>query len=244
MQNVLTILRIPLAGAAIVTVALIALGIREPVPLLAVAVCVIAFVAIGHEWLRGSRVRHRRGESYPLALARLLGANRPRYGGYIVHLGIAMLAIGAIGSSFYAVQRDYNMALGESDSLGDYRFTYVNFHSTPFSDRIEMTARFDVAKQGRDIGSLDARRTFYISHEVAATRAAIRSTPIEDFYIVPSEFTESGAAVFRVYVNPLVWWMWVAGPLFVLGSVLALSPRRRSVPATLPLPRGVRMAGV
>ena len=89
-----------------------------------------------------------------------------------------------------------------------------------------------------------ARRTFYLSHEVAATRAAIRSTPIEDFYIVPSEFGENGTAVFRMYVNPLVWWMWVAGPLFVLGTVLALSPRRRPVPTTLPLPKGVRLAGV
>ena len=77
MRNVLTILRIPLAGAAVATVGLVILGLREPLPLLAVAVCVITFVAIAHEWLRGSRVRHRRGESYPLAFARLLGANRP-----------------------------------------------------------------------------------------------------------------------------------------------------------------------
>ncbi len=245
MRNVLTILRVPLAGAAIVTIGLIILGLREPVPLLAAAVCVVSFVAIGHEWLRGTRVRHRRGESYPLALARLLGANRPRYGGYIVHLGIAMLAIGAIGSSFYSIQRDFNMSLGDTRSLGGYEFTYVDFGSRPLSDRIEMAARFDVSRQGRDIGGLYARRTFYLSHEVAATRAAIRSTPVEDFYIVPSEFGENGTAVFRVYVNPLVWWMWVAGPLFVLGAVLALSPRRRPpVPATLPLPKGVRLAGV
>ena len=192
MRNVLTILRVPLAGAAIATVGLLALGLREPLPLFAVAVCVITFVAIGHEWLRGSRVRHRRGESYPLALARLLGANRPRYGGYIVHLGIAMLAIGAIGSSFYSVQRDFNMSLGDTRSLGGYDFTYVDFGSQPFSDRIEMKATFDVTRQGRDIGGMDARRTFYISHEVAATHAAIRSTPIEDFYIVPSESGENG----------------------------------------------------
>ena len=155
-----------------------------------------------------------------------------------------MLAIGAIGSSFYAVQRDFNMSLGDTESLGGYEFTYVDFGSQPLSDRIEMVARFDVSRQGRDIGGMYARRTFYLSHEVAATRAAIRSTPIEDFYIVPSEFGENGTAVFRVYVNPLVWWMWVAGPLFVLGAVLALSPPRRPVPATLPLPKGVRLAGV
>lgn len=243
-RNVLGILRWPLAGAGLTAIVLAVLGVREPLALLAVAVCVVTFVGVGREWLRGSRTRHERGESYPLAFIRLLGANRPRYGGYVVHLGIAVLAIGVIGSSFYAVQRDFNMSLGDAASLAGYDFAYVNAASRTFSDRIETTARFDVSRGGSRVGTMDARRTFYVDHGVAATRAAIRSTPIEDFYIVPSEFTRSGDAVFRVYVNPVVWWMWAAGPLFVLGAVLALSPRRRSPPVSLPLPKGVRRAGL
>lgn len=243
-RNVLGILRWPLAGAGLTAIVLAVLGVREPLALLAVAVCVVTFVGVGREWLRGSRTRHERGESYPLAFIRLLGANRPRYGGYVVHLGIAVLAIGVIGSSFYAVQRDFNMSLGDAASLAGYDFAYVNAASRTFSDRIETTARFDVSRGGSSVGTMDARRTFYVDHGVAATRAAIRSTPIEDFYIVPSEFTRSGDAVFRVYVNPVVWWMWAAGPLFVLGAVLALSPRRRSPPVSLPLPKGVRRAGL
>lgn len=243
-RNVLVILRWPLSGAGLTAIVLAVLGVREPLALLAVAVCVVTFVGVGREWLRGSHTRHERGESYPLAFIRLLGANRPRYGGYVVHLGIAVLAIGVIGSSFYAVQRDFNMSLGDAESLAGYDFAYVNVASRTFSDRIETTARFDVSRGGSSVGTLDARRTFYVDHGVAATRAAIRSTPIEDFYIVPSEFTRSGDAVFRVYVNPVVWWMWAAGPLFVLGAVLALSPRRRSPPVSLPLPKGVRRAGL
>ena len=59
---------------------------------------------------------------------------------------------------------------------------------------------------------------------------------MEDFYIVPSEFAADGSAVFRVYVNPLVWWMWASGPLFVLGAVLAISPRRQRVTVPVALP--------
>ena len=59
---------------------------------------------------------------------------------------------------------------------------------------------------------------------MSATRAAIRSTPIEDFYIVPSEFGDDGRTVFRVYVNPLVWWMWFAAPVLLLGTLLAIFP--------------------
>jgi cytochrome c-type biogenesis protein CcmF len=242
MQNVLSALRVPLIGATIVTIGLIVVGVRQPIPLVAIAVCVIAVFGIGHEWLRGSRSRHRKGESYPVAFGKLLGANRPRYGGYIVHLGISMLAIGAIGSSFYDTQRDFNMALGGSASIGGYDFTYLDVGSRTFSDRVETTARFDVSRGGKRIEIMDARRTFYVNSGVSATHPAIRSTLIEDFYIVPSEFTETGAAVFRVYVNPMVWWMWAAGPLFILGTLLALSPRRRPAPVTLPLPKGVQLA--
>ena len=51
--------------------------------------------------------------------------------------------------------------------------------------------------------------------------------------MVPSELSEDGSAGFRVFVNPLVWWMWIAGPMFMLGTVVSLWPRRtpESVPA-------------
>ena len=91
-------------------------------------------------------------------------------------------------------------------------------------------------------GTMRARRSFYRDFRMSSTRAAIRSTPLEDFYIVPSEFDEGGRAVFRVYINPLVWWMWASGPLFVLGTLIALSPRRAPAAADLPVPPRASLA--
>ena len=241
-RTVLGVLRYPLIVAAVAAIGLAAAGVRQPVALAALAVCSIVTVGIVHEWVRGSRSRHRRGESYPVAFGRLLAANRPRYGGYVVHLAIITLAIGAIGSSFYDVQRDFSLGLGETASLGGYSFTYLDARQALFTDREEVTARFAVYDGDRYLGEMGARRTFYPSHRIAATRAAIRSTPLEDFYIVPSEFGEDGRAVFRVYINPLVWWMWAAGPLFIAGTLLAVSPRRRTAPAPLRVPRPAQMA--
>jgi cytochrome c-type biogenesis protein CcmF len=56
---------------------------------------------------------------------------------------------------------------------------------------------------------------------------------VEDFYVVPSENLADGAVGFRVLVNPLVWWMWVAGPVLLLGTVIALWPQRRPAPSTV-----------
>ena len=181
-RNVLYALRYPLGAAAVAVVILIAIGLRQPVAIVALAVIVMGGAGILHEWVRGTRSRTRKGEAYPIAFGRLLAANRPRYGGYIVHLAISMLAIGAIGSSFYSLQRDFPMSPGDTRSLGDYSFTYLGISERSFSDRDEGTARFMVRSGDRDLGIMSTTRTFYRDFRIVATRAAIRSTPMEDFY--------------------------------------------------------------
>ena len=235
-QNLVRALRYPMAVGVITAIALVAAGMRQPVAVLAFAVVAVAATGILHEWTRGTRSRHRRGESYPVAFGQLLAANRPRYGGYIVHLGILMLTIGAISSSFFSVQRDLPMRPGDTASLGAYTFTYKEVGYTSYSDRDEAVAELDVYVGDSYVGVMRPFRAIYPAFRMAATRGAIRSTPVEDFYIVPSEFDDQGGAVFRVMINPLVWWMWVSGPLMALGVVLALSPQRRPAPATRRVP--------
>ena len=227
---VLKILRYPLGLSAVAAIAIAGVGVREPVVLLALAICVMAVAGIGREWVRGTRSRHAKGEGYLAAFLTLLASNRPRYGGYVIHLAISMLAVGAIGSSFYSVQLDFTLLPGEKGSLGEYTFRYLDFSEVTHPDRDEVTGLFEVYRGGDYVGKLRARTAFYRNFRMSATRAGIRSTPVEDFYIVPSEFEDGGRAVFRVYVNPLVWWMWASGALFVLGAALALSPRKRPMP--------------
>jgi cytochrome c-type biogenesis protein CcmF len=148
-----------------------------------------------------------------------------------------MLAVGATGSSFYDVQRDFVLTTGESASLGRYTFRYDGFQQVSFADRDEATADFSLLIDGRDAGVMSTQRVYYRDFNMAATRAGIRSNPIEDFYIVPAEFGDDGTAVFRVYVNPLVWWMWASGPVLVMGMVLAVSPRRKAVRIRVPQSR-------
>ena len=80
------------------------------------------------------------------------------------------------------------------------------------------------------------KRAFYPNFNMAATSAAIRSTPVEDLYVVPSENLADGKVGFRILVNPLIWWMWVAGPVLVLGTVVALWPQARPARARARFP--------
>ena len=159
-----------------------------------------------------------------MAFMRLIAANRPRYGGYIVHLAVVMVALGVLGSSFFNPQRDVVLAEGDSAELGGYRMEYIGTRSIPFPDRTEFLSTVQVYREGQLLETMIATRTFYPSFNMASTRAAIRSTPVEDFFVVPSENLPDGSVGFRILVNPMIWWMWVAGPVLVLGTMIALWP--------------------
>ena len=220
-------LSVPVLVAVAVSVSLVALGIRKPYPLAAFGLCSLVATGIVLEWARGTRSRHRQGENFAIAFPRLLAANRPRYGGYIVHLAFILLALGVVGSSFYGIQKDVILAPGERVSIGDYELEYVNTTVVAKADRTESTTTVNAYKGGNFLETLSARRDYYPSFQMSSTQAGIRSTPVEDFYVIPSESLEDGSAGFRVFVNPLVWWMWLAGPVFILGTLVALWPRRK-----------------
>ena len=220
-------LLLPGSAAAAVVVILLLLVTRSPYALIGFGLSGMVAAGIGLEWWRGMRSRHRStGENYPLALGRLIAANRPRYGGYIVHLAVVMVGLGVLGGSLFEQQRDVVLSPGESYEIADYRLTYMDTRQEVFSDRTEYLATLEVYRDGELLEVMTARRSFYPAFNMASTLAAIRSTPVEDFYVVPSENRSDGAVGFRILVNPLVWWMWAAGPVLIVGTVVSLWPER------------------
>ena len=144
-------------------------------------------------------------------------------------LAVIMLALGITGSSFFSSQKDIAMKPGDEGSIGRYSFEYISVDETAYIDRIERKAKFKVWSGNKLLGYYSPQRTFYPKFDKSATRGAIHSSPMEDFYLVPSDFQEKGQAIFRVLINPMVWWMWAAGPVFIIGTIFALSvPRKRN----------------
>jgi cytochrome c-type biogenesis protein CcmF len=220
-------LALPALAALGTVLILTALGVRQPYALLGFGLGALVAAGIFLEWWKGARSRRRSsGESYPLAFLHLIAANRPRYGGYIVHLAVVMVALGVLGASSFNTQRDVLLAPGESATIENYRLEYLGTTATPKADRTEFVSTVEVFRDGQHLETMYPQRAFYPSFNMASTLAAIRSTPVEDFYVVPSENLPDGSVGFRILVNPLIWWMWVAGPVLVLGTVVALWPQR------------------
>ncbi len=230
----------PVTAGLITVFVLAALGLRKDYALVAFGLSAFVTTGILMEWFRGTRSRHRNsGENYVSAFVHLIWANRPRYGGYIVHLSVIMVALGIVGTSFFSTQQDVVLAPGESTTIADYELVYLGTVETPKGNRTEFSSTVEVYRDGELLDTVFPNRAFYPSFNMASTRAAIRSTPVEDLYVVPSENLPDGSVGFRILVNPLIWWMWVAGPVLVLGTVVVLWPQPSRAPAPARVPASV-----
>ena len=228
-------LMVPAGVAVLALVVLLAVGLRKEYALAGFVLASFVAAGILMEWYRGARARHRNSqENYAVAFLHLIWANRPRYGGYIVHLAVLMVTLGIVGTSFFSTQKDVVLSPGESVAVDNYEIRYLGTTLIPFGNRTEFISSVEVYRDGKLVDTISPNRAFYPDFNMASTRAAIRSTPVEDFYVVPSENLPGGDVGFRILINPLIWWMWVAGPVMVLGTVIALWPEPSRVPARVP----------
>jgi len=168
---------VPVACALLALVVLLSVGIAEK-PLAITMFSCAAFVlgSIGQEFFRGARARHAMaGEAAPLALLALMRRNRRRYGGYIVHLGIAVLFVGVAASSSFQHASELGLSPGQSTRVGAYTVRYVRSTATvtPRYDAahtgstLSLGAVLDVTKHGRHVATLDPSEGFYASDEAS-----------------------------------------------------------------------------
>ena len=228
------IVRIPLAAGGAAAVTLGALGLRSPGALLAFSLCAFTAVAIGGEFVRGSRM-HRRGEGlgWVRALWKTTVRNRRRYGGYVIHLGVVLIVIGFAGSAFRAETQEL-LEVGDSMRVGEYTLVYENLARARTDEKDVNRAEVAVLR-GRDrLTTLYPERNFHLAQGQPQSEVAIRTTPVEDLYVVVTSFDRDGAAAIRSFVNPLTWWIWAGAAVMFSGMVLLLaaeSPAGAHAPA-------------
>jgi cytochrome c-type biogenesis protein CcmF len=223
--------RAPALIAALVALALPLVGVRDAWADLGFAVCAFAAATIGYELWRGVRVRHGHGEDYLRALGMLVSRHRTRYGGYLVHFGLIVLAVGVIGSHFFQSQGEDTLRRGQSMTVAGYTLTYQGL-----SDRVEnnvevIRARFAVSRGRQHFADIaPGQQTFPNFPDQPTSLIAISTFGLSDLYVFLGAFDEtngSDSASIRVFVNPLVPLVWLGGALMLVGGVLCWWPERR-----------------
>ena len=119
---------VPAVAAAVagVALALFSDALHKPWAFALFVFATFALVGLGQEFWRGAAARRSlAGGSMASALVGVVSRNRRRYGGYIVHVGIAVLLIGIAASSSFQTNRDVELRPGESAVVDGRTITYV-----------------------------------------------------------------------------------------------------------------------
>jgi cytochrome c-type biogenesis protein CcmF len=217
------------AGIALaVGIVLLLLGAGSSwIGLLAYTFSAFVLGSIGYEFVRGTRARHAlTGGPWLAAFSELVARNRRRYGGYIVHAAIVLLAIGVVGSSAYDKVREQTLSPGQSMAIGHYGVTYKELVRRQAANATEFRALLDVRKDGSRVGTLEAGKNHYPAEDQNSNEVGIRTNYLtgEDLFVITDQINPNGTIAFKILVKPLVNLIWLSGVVFLIGSLVALWP--------------------
>jgi cytochrome c-type biogenesis protein CcmF len=222
---------VPAIAAAAVLAGALAVGLRDAGSLGILTLAVLVGTIMLEEVVRGARARARtRSEDLATATWRLATRNRRRYGGYVVHLGVLVMAVAIAVSSGLARDRTVTLTPGESATIGAYTLTHDRLVVEPLADdpRVIET-RAEIGYEGPQSGRLGTALRDYPNSAAAIATPAVRTSLGEDLYVtLLASDPGTGAVTLHVFVNPLVVWIWMGGAVVGLGSAFAIWPERRS----------------
>ena len=233
----------PLLATAAVPVLLFVLGIRDALPLVGFALCTFVLATIVQEFARGASARRRiTGESWLRALINLTQKNQRRYGGYIVHLGIIMMALGIIGNTFFQLETQGTLKRGESLTIKNYVLTYQGLRQVAQPTHTEVLAPLMVTRDGKNIGVVQPQKNLYFkTPDQPTSEVGLRIFPAEDLYAVLAGWEGNGeSASFKVFVNPLMIFLWLGGLVLALGTLTSLWPHTQAMRVSASMPSSVQ----
>jgi len=221
----------PAVAALAVGVILIALGAGSSTAgLLAYTFSAFALAAIVLEFARGTRARKALGApSWWSAFSGLVARNRRRYGGYVVHAAVILLAIGVAGSSAYGATKIQHLQRGDTMRIRGYTLTYLGSVERRAANHLELRARLAVTENGKRTGTIMAGKNSYFAEDQTSNEVAIKHDWLraQDLFVIGDEFKKDGSVYLKVLVKPLVNLIWLAGFVFLLGSLITLWPDAR-----------------
>ncbi|HEY2980878.1 MAG TPA: heme lyase CcmF/NrfE family subunit [Anaerolineales bacterium] len=220
----------PAALAAAVTALLALKYTHNLIALTGFGLVALVLAVTLYEFWRASHARQNaQKENFFTALYRLVGRNRRRYGGYIIHISMVLMAIGILGIELFQQQTQGTLAVDDAVDIGGYTVQYDQIASFTARDQRQVRrAVVSIYKHGKYLGELYPRIDYFPDAQQTMTIPAQHATLSEDLYILLLEWQPASAsgATFKIYVNPLVNWLWIGSFVFLFGILIAAWPDR------------------
>jgi len=231
----------PALGALAIGILMVAFGVRPWTDisyfyaLMAAMLATLVALTVTSEFIRGGRVISRHtGQNLLSSMVHLFHRNTRRYGGYIVHFGVAVVIIGILGTPFNQ-DKEKEMGYGDKMTIGPYTLVCESYTQDDNPNYSNEWAIINVFKGDRQITTMYPERRFYKASQQPQTLPRIRSTVKEDLYITYEGLNETtGRPIIKAHLNPLVMWIWVGVLIMIGGTVLGLIPNAAPVRATAP----------
>jgi cytochrome c-type biogenesis protein CcmF len=223
---------LPILMALATGIVLLAVGVGSSVPgLIAYTFSAFVLASIVVEFVRGTRARRSvDGGGLGAAFFELVARNRRRYGGYVVHAAVVLLAIGVAGSSAYQTVRESRLAPGDSMTVAGERVTFRGFEQTREPNHLAIRAVVDVyGGDGQRIARMYPGKNDYFAEQEVSNEVAIRHDLLDgsDLFLIADQVNADGSVDLKALQKPLVNLIWFAGFVFVGGALIALWPDAR-----------------
>jgi cytochrome c-type biogenesis protein CcmF len=218
-----------ISGAATIVVLAIS-GMRNLAAVAGFGMAAFVLVANGGEVTRGIRAFARaRSHGVFRAVPDAISRNRRMYGGYVVHIGVAVAAIAVIVSSSFARQTEVTLALGQQTSFAGYTLRYAGQQVLRQPQRQVLVGEVSVFRDGEALGRMRPSLNLYPGASEPIGTPSIKYGIFKDLYssVLGFEGDAGERATFRFFLNPGVMWLWVGGGIMALGGLLAAWPLRR-----------------
>ena len=218
----------PVLAGFVAAAALRAVGVANGLVLTAMGLVVFVASTIALDLFRAVRARRRSGDGWSAATWGLLLRQNRRYGGFIVHLGILVVALGVAGSQAWSVQKEVTLDRGQSAELAGYHVRFDGLSASEESNHAKVTGAFTVTNGGAGGDVLHPAKKFYPQDQSPIAAVDYRLGFFEDIYVVLGDFANDGShATIKVQVNRMVSWLWMGGFVLTLGAALAILPDAR-----------------
>ena len=231
----------PALGALTVGVVMMVFGVRPWqdlsyfYALMTAMLATLVGLTVISEFIRGGRVISRHtGQNLAASMLHLCHRNTRRYGGYIVHFGVALLFLGILGTVFNK-DAEKEMAFGDKLAIGPYTLVCHSYTQEEFPNYSADVAIMQVFKGGKQIDTLYPESRFYPANQQQQHIPSVRYTLKEDLYIVyEGQNPDTGRPIIKVHLNPMVSWIWIGVLVMIFGTIVALVPNAAPLPAAVP----------
>jgi cytochrome c-type biogenesis protein CcmF len=237
----------PSIGALVVGVVMIVFGVRPGkevgyfFSLMAAILATLVTLTVVSEFVRGGRViaRHS-GQNLFSSMVHLWHRNTRRYGGYIVHFGVAVVVIGILGTPFNK-EAEKEMGFGDQMTLGPYTLVCQSYTQEDNPNYSNEWAIINVFRGGKQVTTMYPERRFYKASQQTQTMPRIYPSIKEDLFLVRDLYLvyeginqDTGRPIIKAHLNPLVPWIWTGLLIMIFGTVTALVPNAASVRVPAP----------